>query len=242
MDIAPTLRPDTLRRLHDLMLQHNHLARSFKTAASSDAVHLSWKGDEDMDAFEVGAIVAKPGFRRDIIVSRLDGEMQSISTSHQYYHALAYPLLFPTGCSGWHPKLCFGDSLDRKISLKEYMRFVLMHRDQPSHLQRCERLTLEFICDAQAQVEAKELQFHSLAIQQAKYRSASANILVQRINDHLAEDIGTPVILPSSFTGSPKYYHRYADCRIVYPPPSQHIDCHQVVLGRHGSAPTIWKT
>jgi hypothetical protein len=225
------------------MLQHNHLARSFKTAASSDAVHLSWKGDEDMDAFEVGAIVAKPGFTRDIILSRLDGKMQSISTSHQYYHALAYPLLFPTGCSGWHPKLCFGDSLDRKISLKEYMRFVLMHRDQPSHLQRCERLTLEFICDAQAQDEAKELQFHSLAIQQAKYRSASANILVQRINDHHAEDIGTPVILPSSFTGSPKYYHRYADCRIVSPAPFQHIvKCHQVVLGRHGSAPTIWKT
>jgi hypothetical protein len=208
LDIAPTLRPDTLRRLHSLMLTHNHLARTFKMAASNNAVNVTWRGDADMEAFEVGAIIARPGFSRDIVVSKCDGPVQSISTSHQYYHALTYPLLFPTGCAGWHPQLCFGNSEERKISLTEYMRFVLMHRDQPSHLQRCERLALEFICDAQAQVEAKELQFHSLAIQQAKYRSASANLLVRQINDRHAEDIGTPVILPCSFTGSPKYYHR----------------------------------
>lgn len=213
MDIAPTLRPDTLRRLHELMLKHNHLARTFKTAAASNAVNVTWRGDDDMAAFEVGAIIAKRGFGRDIVVSRHNGQFQSISTTNQYYQALTYPLLFPTGCAGWHPNLCFGNSAERKISLKEYMRFVLMHRDHPSHLQRCERLTLEFICDAQAQDEAKELMFHALAIQQAKYRSASANLLVRQINDRHAEDIGTPVILPGSFTGSPKYYHRHADCR-----------------------------
>jgi hypothetical protein len=210
LQIAPALRATTLRQLHEFMIEHNHLARSFKSAATSNAVNVTWSGNDDMEAFEVGAIIAKSGFSRDVIVTRQDGKFQSISTSHQYYHALTYPLLFPTGCSGWHPQLCYGNSTCRKITLAEYMRFLLMHRDRPSHLQRCERLTLEFLCDAQAQIEAKELQFHSLAVQQAKYRSASAKLLVQQINERHAEDIGLPVILPCGFTGSPKYYHRYA--------------------------------
>jgi len=209
LEIAPTLRPDTLNRLHILMLEHNHLARTFKTAAASDAVHVTWKGDDDMEAFDVGAIIAQPGFSRDIVVSRVsDNRLHSISANNQYYHALTYPLLFPTGCAGWHPKMIYGRSEHRKITLTEYMRFMLMHRDEPSHLQKCERLTLEYICDAQAQVEARELQFHALAIQQAKYRSASAQRVVSAINLRHAEDIGVPVILPCSFTGSPKYYHR----------------------------------
>ena len=182
------------------MLEHNHLARSFRAAASSDTPNLTWSADDELEVFEIGAIVARPGFSRNIVVSRSDGLFQSISTSNQYYHALTYPLLFPTGCPGWHTKLPFGSGIERCVSLAEYMRFLLMHRDVPSHLQRCERLTLEFICDAQAQVEARELAFHASAVQQAKYRAASAKTVIENINS-LHDDVGTPVILPASFTG-----------------------------------------
>jgi len=47
------------------------------------------------------------------------------------------------------------------------MRYKLMHRDVPTHVQRCERLALEYYCDAWAQVEARNLAFHKQASQQA---------------------------------------------------------------------------
>ena len=191
-----------------MMLEHNHLARTFRAAASSGVPHLTWHGDSEMEAFEIGAIVTQPGFNRNIVVARHDGRFQSIHASHQYYHALTYPLLFPTGCAGWHPNIPYGSGGDRRnVSLPEYMRFQMMHRAVPSHVQRCERLALEYICDAQAQSEARELEFHATAVQQAKYRAASAKVIIENINSELL-DVGTPVILPASFTGSPKYYHR----------------------------------
>ena len=166
-----------------MMLEHNHLARTFRAAASSGVPHLTWHGDSDMEAFEIGAIVTQPGFNRNIVVARHDGRFQSIHASHQYYHALSYPLLFPTGCAGWHPNIPYGSGGDRRnVSLPEYMRFQMMHRAVPSHVQRCERLALEYICDAQAQSEARELEFHATAVQQAKYRAASAKVIIENIN------------------------------------------------------------
>ena len=55
------------------MLEHNHLARSFRAAASSDTPSLTWSADDELEAFEIGAIVARPGFSRNIVVSRSDG-------------------------------------------------------------------------------------------------------------------------------------------------------------------------
>jgi hypothetical protein len=208
LEIAPELRSDTLRQLHDGMLEHNHLTRSFRAAANRETPNLTWQGDDEMESFDVGAIIEKPGFRRDVVVSSNDGCFRSINIHNQYYHALTYPLLFPTGCPGWHPKMRTQFDDERMVTLPEYMRFLMMHRDAPTHVQKCERLTLEFLCDAQAQIEARELQFHSLAVQQAKYRTASAQRVVEQINATNAADIGTPIILPASFTGSPKYYHR----------------------------------
>ena len=200
LEIAPALRPHVLEQLHMMMLEHNHLARTFRAAASSGVPHLMWHGDSEMEAFEIGAIVARPGFNRNIVVARHDGRFQSIHASHQYYHALTYPLLFPTGCPGWHPNIPFGNGGVRTVSLPEFMRYKMMHRSVPSHVQRCERLALEYICDAQAQAEARELEFHARSTQQAKYRAASAKAIIENINSELL-DVGTPVILPANFTG-----------------------------------------
>ena len=210
LEIAPALRPAVLEELHTLMLHHNHLARTFRAAAAVGVSHLTWHGDSETEAFEVGAIVARPGFNRNIVLARHDGTFQSIHASHQYYQALTYPLLFPTGCSGWHPNIPFGTAGGRKVSLSEFMRFHMMHRNAPSHVQRCERLALEYICDAQAQVEARELEFHATAAQQAKYRAASAKSIIENINASL-HDMGTPVILPASFTGS----FCYMNCSVI---------------------------
>jgi hypothetical protein len=86
----------------------------------------------------------------------------------------------------------------------------MMRRDAVTHLQQCEKLTMEFQCDLWAQVEARTAHFHKSPAQQAKYRGAR----VAAIEDQLsagcsAADIGQPVIrLPSSFVGSARYYQQ----------------------------------
>jgi hypothetical protein len=95
----------------------------------------------------------------------------------------------------------------RLITLIEYMRYKLMHRDSPTHVQRCERLALEYYCDAWAQVEARNLAFHRQASQQAKYATASAKVIIDHLCAENANRIGVPSILPASFPNSPRFYH-----------------------------------
>ena len=87
------------------------------------------------------------------------------------------------------------------------MRYKLMHRDSPTHVQKCERLALEFYCDAWAQVESRNLAFHRLASQQAKYHKASAKVIMNQLCADNAHQIGVPTILPASFPNSPRFYH-----------------------------------
>jgi hypothetical protein len=213
LEVMPALRSSVLNAFHDMFMVHNPLATTFRQAASSviglvdgqiDSVTLSWHGADDSLKFEVASVIEHDGLQRNIVVRVNDGQLRSISDGHPLYHALAYPLLFPTGASGWHYNLSFND---RKISLTEYMRFMLMHRDHSSHIQRCERLALEFYCDAFAQVEARNLAFHRLATQQAKYVKAPARSIMDQLNSDNAHIIGTPVVLPSSFPNSPRFYH-----------------------------------
>ncbi len=211
--LMPTLRSHVLSCMHDLFIRHNRLARSYRYAVASvvgnmhddDAVvNFTWSATDELTRFQIASVIESAGFRRQIVVQCRGGRVQTISDGHRLYHALAYPLLFPLGTAGWHDEYRVGD---RTVHLTEYMRFLLMHRQRPSHVQRCERLALEFYCDAFAQVEARNLAFHKLASQQAKYQCASARAIIDQLSIDNARQIGVPVILPSSFPNSTRYYH-----------------------------------
>ena len=99
---------------------------------------------------------------------------------------------------------------ERHVTLTEWGRYYLMHRDAVTHWQRCERLTMEFFCDVWAQVESRNAYFHKSPSQQAVYRAAR----VAAVEDQLstgspASEIGQQVVrLPSSFVGSVRYYQQ----------------------------------
>ena len=101
------------------------------------------------------------------------------------------------------------DHLQKSVSLSDYFRHMLMHRDSATHVQRCERLALELYCDAWAQVEARAAMFHRQPSQQAKYRVGRKCAIDDQLHceggDLNAASI--PLILPSSFVGSSKWYH-----------------------------------
>lgn len=200
-----------LSRLHDQLLLFNPYVRQFRRAAEDGRDELVWACDSDIMGMQMGAIVAAPGKSRAIVLQKHSGDLQFISDCHQLYHTLAYPLLFPTGHPGWHSRLqrIDRDSNDtRKVSLTDFLRYNLMHRSEPTHLQQCQRLTLEYLCDGWAQVEARAADFHRMPTQQARYRvGRKCAVEDQLAREGDMSEATIPMILPSSFVGSSKWYH-----------------------------------
>jgi hypothetical protein len=102
--IMPTLNHHLLSQLHAVMIK-NAVNDVAVNELQQDAIGLTWSATEELSRFEVGAIIVRDGFQRQISLRFRDGVVRNISDTHQLYHALAYPLLFPTGCPGWHPQL-----------------------------------------------------------------------------------------------------------------------------------------
>jgi hypothetical protein len=213
-DTESVLRRPVLVMLHRLLSQHNPWVRQLQAAASSRTPVIQWSSDIDVSGMVVGAVVAAPGSRSIVLQLQSSERPNFIDDGHSLYHTLAYPLLFPTGAPGWHRGMTFWDSLkgrQRPLSLLRWSRHLLMHRDTPTFLQRCERLALEFYCDLYAQHEAMNAAFHSLPRQQALYRGASFRAVHDELRNNRPNalvDVGRPMILPSSFVGSPRYYYQ----------------------------------
>jgi hypothetical protein len=213
-DAEGVLRRPVLETLHRLMVQFNPWVQRLRAAAVDDAPVIEWRSDIDVSGMMVGAVVAAPGSRSIVIQVRSADRPQFISDGHALYHTLAYPLLFPTGAAGWHDAMVCWDvktGRQRPVTLLEWSRHLLMHRESPTFIQRCERLALEFYCDLFAQYEARTAMFHLRPQQQALYRSAPFRAVQDQLRRDDAEglaDVGRPVILPSSFVGSPRYYYQ----------------------------------
>lgn len=203
------LRHEVLTTLHRLLLSHNPWVRQLRVAVSQEVPVLQWQSDIDVSGMSMGAVVVASG-TRSISMQRYSSDRpEFIDDGHSLYHTLSYPLLFPTGSTGWHAGMsCWDAQLgsQRRVTLLEWARHLLMHRRTPSFVQRCERLALEYYCDLYAQYEARLAAFHSLPRQQALYRGASYRVMHDQFqrdgggNGNVRE-LGTPMVLPSSFVG-----------------------------------------
>jgi hypothetical protein len=151
-----------LSQLHELFLTHNPLASQYRAAASMDVPELVWSSEDDIMRMHVGAIVSSYG-SRSIVLKKFDldcrpanNRLQFIDDGHSLYHPLAYPMLFPVGNCGWYHRMNRRDISDgnkcHSVSLTDYGRYVLMHRSQPSHLQQCGKLALEYASIHQSDV------------------------------------------------------------------------------------------
>jgi hypothetical protein len=211
------LRQPVFEMLHQLLLRYNPWVQQLVASASNDTPNIVWHSDIDVSGMMIGAVVAAPGSRSIVIQQRSNARPEFIHDGHALYHTLAYPLLFPTGSPGWHDQMMCWDAnrgRQERVTLLQWSRHLLMHRDAVTFIQKCERLSLEFYCDLYAQHEARVAAFHALPRQQAMYRCAS----YAAVYDQLHRDggsgggnlnhVGRPMILPSSFVGSPRFYHQ----------------------------------
>ncbi|XP_076929088.1 uncharacterized protein LOC143593303 [Bidens hawaiensis] len=170
----------------------------------------------------IGAIVTdnepmSDGF--DIVIRSKGDDPKRISKLHSLYMPLRYPLLFVHGKSGWSPKmLCNMDVMtkNRKLTMNMFYSYQLQDR-QNVHLSTSWWPSFSAIfVDAYISVEQSRLDY--IRFNQNTFRIE----LYQGVEDAVTRgdtegrDIGKRTILPSSFTGGPRYmYKHYQDALAI---------------------------
>jgi hypothetical protein len=100
--------------------------------------------------------------------------------------------------------------------MAEYYAYIL--HDRPSDFNtplRCGRGTQAYLGDACCCVERERIDHYRTLSFQRKYRSATHNSLSNCVSNGMRSDSSAcqRIILPASFTSSPRYlYHKYQDC------------------------------
>jgi Helitron helicase-like domain at N-terminus len=136
---------------------------------------------------------------------------ESIGILSMAYDPMAFPLIFLLGKPGFHLRISKVGS-NRDVTLREYYAYLLHHRDNCRSVVDHGRLSQQFFVVAYKKIEDNNLNYHKT--HQSNYRVTQMHALkaaverVQRISGisvtEQLSNIGTPMILPSSFTGSPR--------------------------------------
>ncbi|KAL8572016.1 hypothetical protein ACOMHN_038374 [Nucella lapillus] len=155
----------------------------------------------------------------DIVLKQRSGHLDRIPETHRAYDALKYPLLFWAGQDSYNfalkqvqpktqeefeqdPQI---QDLNKSVSCKDFYAYHLMERTGFNHLLRFGQVTCQWIVDAYAKIKAERLGY--IRQNQDKLRAEE----YVHLRDTMATDgadphnIGQPVVLPSGFTGSPRY-------------------------------------
>lgn len=159
-------------------------------------------------ASEVAAIVpdGQGHAARQIVFYGHDDRVNFIDSRNAAYMPLAYALLFADGRAGWRLGLTMENG--KTLTPATFYTFNMFQRAcQSDHLARARRLFQEYACDAHSLVEEDKLTF--LRFHQAQLRADTYSGLQDAfLRGDTASDVGRTVILPSTYVGSPRYYHQ----------------------------------
>ncbi|XP_043474431.1 uncharacterized protein LOC122506366 [Leptopilina heterotoma] len=156
-------------------------------------------------------MVGDPTNPRDIVLQKRAGGLFRICETHRSYDALQYPLMFCRGEDGNHfgyrqtnPET--GRMTDKKISALEFYSYRIMVRGVHNFLLDFRQLFNQFLVDMYAKIESERLLY--IRLNQTKLRAEQYIHLQDAIgrNENI-DSLGQMVILPSSFTGGPRYMH-----------------------------------
>ncbi|OMP06331.1 DNA helicase PIF1, ATP-dependent [Corchorus olitorius] len=160
---------------------------------------------------------------RDVIVEHRDHRLIHIGTVHPLYMALQYPILFPFGEDGFTPNMRYAGtsasavSVRQTLSMRDYYAYQVQQRTRDGEtLLRGGRLFQQFCVDTLSAVQEGELNWlkdHQNDIMADLY--SNVRDLVHR-GDTDVSGVGKRIILPASFTGSPRYLHqKYQDAMAI---------------------------
>ena len=238
-------RPNTMADLERMLTEHNPHVRAFRSmaavleeeerAAAADgralervALFFHREPQQDRRRFndpvgdEVAAVfVGRDGEPpvRDLAVYPRGDRLQTISCLSPHADPLVYPLLFPHGELGWRAGVQHvperAARVRHQLTHLQHYAYRLAVRPGFSVLHSAGKLLQQFAVDAYTRVVANRLQY--LRQHQALFRAE----VMQGLADHLhgedaARPVGRQVVLPASFTGSPRAMQQaYQDAMAV---------------------------
>ncbi|XP_071574288.1 uncharacterized protein [Temnothorax nylanderi] len=231
--------PALMRDLSCFMIQCNEFAKTFKMmrqveqdlnprGTQAPNLMLCFRNDPQHDqrrynaprANEIAVVFqnvdSEPPFERDIrIYNKNSNDVQQISILDKRCDPMCYPLLYPYGNNGWHSELKSHNPKypGFKVTQMDYYAHLLAPRAEFSQFQRAGKLRCQFILDAYMKTEANRLNY--IKLNQPQLRAKLYSGLMDHLDNRAQKEgitAGIPVILPSSFMGSPRnMQERYQD-------------------------------
>lgn len=232
------LNLNLVKSLQDMLHLHNSYVQSFKTAIErlpintpnfQIVIHANKVPTGDHPgrynaptSNDVAVIVAGDQFNnRDIVLQSRCENLKRISELHRSYDSLQYPLIFCYGEDGYQINIPQKDAqsgalLGKSVSCMSFYCYRLMVRENDfNSILRYRMLLNQYVVDQYAKIESERLSY--LKNNQKKLRAESYIHLKDALtaNEHF-DNIGQIVILPSSFTGGPRYLHERTQDAMTY--------------------------
>ncbi|KAJ0566267.1 putative helitron helicase-like domain-containing protein [Helianthus annuus] len=214
----------TYRRVRDRFVDNPHIDLKLRLKAnrSRDGRTYNLPTSSEVAALIVGDIEDALDNRDVVVESKKDG-LQRISELHPSYLALQYPLLFPFGEDGYRVDILHREGRESmkkkesKCTMREYFAYNV--QDRVSHFSlilNARRFLQQFLVDVYTMIESERLLF--IRLQQNNLRLEiyeNLRKLGQNGNPDMS-NVGTRVLLPSSFTGGSRYMRKnYYDAMAI---------------------------
>lgn len=140
------------------------------------------------------------------------GQLRPISELHPSYLPLQYPLLFPRGEDGYRVDIPLGDSTNissrarSRVTMRQFFAFRIQDRtNEAATILSSRKLFQQFLVDAYTMVESERLSYirdHQKNLRAEKYKKLTDSV---GGGNTPATSTGKRIVLPSSFTGGPRY-------------------------------------
>ena len=217
------LDPDVMYRLGGLISENHRWADIFKQAhevfrtSDTDQVSLRLTVNRNQDrrrynlptSDEIAVVI--PGDKtqtsgpRDIVLHRRDGPLRRVNEGSVMYECLQYPLFFPRGEDGYHYDLSMSPTNTKRLSRTDYTAYRIQKRESEfSLLLHGGRLLQQYLVDMWAaadQARLSYIRYHQSEIRGTLYQGLS-DAITNSVDLH---DVGQRFVLPSSYTGGPRY-------------------------------------
>ncbi|XP_048442136.1 uncharacterized protein LOC103940193 isoform X3 [Pyrus x bretschneideri] len=173
-----------------------------------------------------GLIVGDIGLydsNRDIIIESNSHELKRVTKLNPKFMSLQYPILFPYGEDGYRPDLKWNENYKGKktkrqrIPMRAFIAYQIQEREPPlSTLLRGGRLFQQYLVDSFATLEEDRLDY--IRQNQKKLRSEVYKGIYDAFSkgDTDANNLGQKIVLPTSYTRSPRYViNNYQDAMAI---------------------------
>jgi len=220
-----------------MLHQENKYVREFKMAieqAHSDDLQVVIHADKTPageherrynapQTNEVAIVIVGQEFHwRDIVLKLRNDQLTRISETNRAYDALQYPVIHWEGQDGycftvWQTNPSTKQLVEgKKVSANDFYAFRFMVRENSFNvILCCQQLFHQYIVDMYAKTETERLLY--LKTHQQELRVSDYIHLRDSINnDGHAANVGQLTILPSSFTGGPRYMHEHTQDAMTY--------------------------